>query len=120
VSGRIRYPDAFVFCSPAPGHVTVIEDPVVVFEVLSPSTSRIDRIDKLSEYRATKSIQRYVILEPDSVAATARTGKDWIVRPLIVGDSLEMPEIEIVIPLSDIYSDVEFGPSAVDDPPDIV
>jgi Uma2 family endonuclease len=40
VAGRIRYPDAFVFCTPATRDQTVIPDPVVVFEVLSPSTSR--------------------------------------------------------------------------------
>jgi Uma2 family endonuclease len=76
VAGRIRYPDAFVFCTPAPGNVTVIKDPVVVFEVLGPGTSRIDRIDKLREYRATKSIRRYVILEPDSIAATVQRRSD--------------------------------------------
>jgi Uma2 family endonuclease len=120
VAGRIRYPDAFVFCTPAPGNVTVIKDPVVVFEVLSPGTSRIDRFDKLREYRATKSIQRYVILEPDSIAATVYTrgGEDWIVHPLVAGDLLDMPEIEVVIALSDIYADVELGPSASDEPPD--
>src|ERR1700761_952290 len=39
VMGHIRYPDAFVFCSQVAGSETVIRDPVVVFEVLSPSTS---------------------------------------------------------------------------------
>jgi len=117
VAGRIRYPDAFVFCTPAPGSATVIKDPVVVFEVLSPSTSRADRIDKLREYRATTSIQRYVILEPDGIAATVYTrgGEDWIVRPLVAGDLLEMPEIDVVIPLSEIYADVELGPDAASD-----
>src|ERR1700712_3592917 len=46
-AGRIRYPDAFVFCTPVPPRTTVIQDPVVVFEVLSESTSRTDRIEKL-------------------------------------------------------------------------
>ena len=90
-----------------------------MFEVLTPSTSRTDRIDKLCEYRATPSIQRYVILEPDSIAATlyTRANEDWVVRPLIADDVLEMPEIGVVIPLSDIYADVEFGP-ATDQPSD--
>jgi Uma2 family endonuclease len=120
VAGRIRYPDAFVFCTPVPANVTIIKDPVVVFEVLSPGTSRTDRIDKLRECRATKSIQRYVILEPDSIAATVYTrgGEDWIVRPLVAGDALAMPEIEVVIQLSDIYADVELGPSASGEPPE--
>jgi Uma2 family endonuclease len=54
VAGRIRYPDAFVMCSPVLPRTTVLRDPVVVFEVLSESTSRTDRIAKLREYGATR------------------------------------------------------------------
>lgn len=47
VQGRIRYPHAHVSCTPfAPG-ATIVPEPFVVFEVLSPSTSRTDRIEKL-------------------------------------------------------------------------
>jgi Uma2 family endonuclease len=60
---RIRYPDAFVYCTPVPPGDTIIEEPVVVFEVLNPSTSNTDRIEKPREYQATESIQRYVSLE---------------------------------------------------------
>jgi Uma2 family endonuclease len=60
----IRYPDAFVVCSPPPPLGTrIATDPVIVFEILSDSTSTIDRIDKNQEYRNTPSIRRYVILE---------------------------------------------------------
>ncbi len=44
VSGRIRYPDAFVICSPVEPGTRVIETRVVVFEVLSHSTSVTDRV----------------------------------------------------------------------------
>ncbi len=72
-------------------------EPVVVFEILSPSTSRTDRIEKLREYQATPSIQRYVILEQDSIAAMvfARHGDDWIGTALTEADTLQMPEIGI-------------------------
>ena len=63
VMGRLRYPDAFVVCTPVPPKTTVIRDPVVVFEVISDGTARTDRFHKLREYTATPSIQRYVILE---------------------------------------------------------
>ena len=84
VAGRIRYPDAFVYCTAVPSNETVIREPVVVFEVLSPGTSRTVRIEKLREYQATESIQRYVILEQDSIAATVftRQGTDWIAHVL--------------------------------------
>ncbi len=108
VVGRIRYPDAFVYCTPVPPGETVIREPVVVFEVLSPGTSRTDRIEKLREYQATPSIQRYVILEQDSVAATVftRQGAAWDARALTAGESLAMPEIDVTLPLGDIYADV--------------
>ncbi len=109
VAGRIRYPDAFVFCSAATRDQTVIKDPVVVFEVLSPSTSHIDRIEKLREYPATASIRRYVLLEQDAVAATVYLKQDatWTVSVLTDGERLVMPEIEADMPLSAIYADVE-------------
>jgi Uma2 family endonuclease len=90
-----------------PSNETVIREPVVVFEVLSPGTSRTDRIEKLREYQATGSIQRYVILEQDSIAATVftRQGTDWIVHALTSGDTLRMPEIAVELPLSDIFAD---------------
>lgn len=109
VVGRIRYPDAFVYCQPVPRDEQIIREPVVVFEVVSTSTSRVDRILKLREYQATDSIQRYVILEQDSIAATVfeRHGTDWTARPITEGDVLAMPEIEIELALTDIYSDVD-------------
>jgi Uma2 family endonuclease len=110
VMDRIRYPDAFVYCTRVPAGETVIKEPVVVFEVLSPGTSRTDRIEKLREYQATASIQRYVILEQDSIAATvfARHGSDWDARALTADDVLRMPEIDVEIRLADIYADLQF------------
>jgi Uma2 family endonuclease len=116
VMDRIRYPDAFVYFTPVPPTETVIKNPVVVFEVLSPGTSRTDRIEKLREYQAAQSIQRYVILEQDSIAATvlACRGADWIVHALIAEDILRMPEIEVELPLTDIYADVQLPPQSDD------
>jgi Uma2 family endonuclease len=118
VNGRIRYPDAFVSCGPVSRTATVIKDPLIIFEVLSPSTSRTDRIEKLREYQATESVQRYVILESDSIAATvfSRSGEHWIARPLLEGDSVALPEVQIELPLSGIYADVELPPLDLTEP----
>jgi Uma2 family endonuclease len=110
VAGRIRYPDAFVFSLPALPRDTVIREPVVVFEVLSDSTSRIDRIEKLREYGATPSIQRYVILEQGAIAAMVfvRRGADLVAETLMAADTLHMPEIDVSVPLAEFYTDVAF------------
>ena len=80
VAGSIRYPDAFVVYSPLPRGTRVVTDPVVVFEVLSPSTASTDIGIKNQEYRDTPSIQRYVMLAQDDQRATifARVGNDWV------------------------------------------
>ena len=111
VAGRIRYPDAFVVCSPVPPRDTVVRDPVVVFEVLSESTSRTDRIEKLREYGATPSIQRYVILEQDAIAAMVfvRRGADLLVETLTADDTLRMPEIDVEVPMAEFYTGIDLN-----------
>jgi len=89
-AGKIRYPDAFVACSPVAGNATVVSDPVIVFEIISPGTSGVDRITESREYPDTPSIQRYVILEQDRRAATvfSRAHDDWAGH-VIVGERSE-------------------------------
>ena len=57
-----RYPDGFVTCTPGAGASTVVADPVVVFEVLSPSSAGLDGITRNREYGAVPSVRRYVML----------------------------------------------------------
>lgn len=109
VAGSIRYPDAFVVCSPLPRGTTVVSDPVVVFEILSPSTAETDLTEKNREYRDTASVQRYVILEQSHQAAIVfeRRAGDWIGH-LLAGDAvLTMPEIGVELPLASLYQGVE-------------
>jgi Uma2 family endonuclease len=102
----------FVHCKPVAASETMIRDPVIVFEVVSPGSSRTDRIVKLREYRETESIRHYVILEQDSIAATVftRQGADWTARALTESDTLSLPEIGIDLALVEIYSDVLLPP----------
>jgi Uma2 family endonuclease len=113
-AGSVRYPDVAVTCSPIAMSATVVKNPVVVFEVASESTARTDRIDKLREYQATPSIQRYVILEQTSIAATvfARLGEIWTASALNENDTLRMPEIGIELPLAECYLGLEMSAPA--------
>jgi Uma2 family endonuclease len=108
VADRIRYPDAFVTCGPASPGSTVVETPVVVFEILSPGTAATDRIVKNEEYRSTPSIQRYVMLEQARQAATvfARQNEDWVGHVLVGNTTIDMPEIGISVPLAELYEGV--------------
>src|SRR5208282_3612904 len=52
----VRYPDAMVVCKPVDRRATWVTEPVVVFEVLSESTSHVDLVEKLQEYTAVPSM----------------------------------------------------------------
>lgn len=116
-AGSVRYPDVVVTCSPVVGTADILPDPVVVFEVLSSSTASVDRVTKNEEYRATPSIQRYVMLEQPRVAATvfARAGDSWT-GTVATGDALlALPEINVELPLVELYADVDLPPPDTDD-----
>ena len=119
VVGRFRYSDAFVVCTPVGPRQTFVTDPVVVFEIMSEGTANTDLVEKNAEYRATASIQRYVLLEQTHAAAIvfARKGEDWVSEIVAGAEAvLRLPELGIEIPLADIYADVELTGSALDAP----
>jgi len=115
---HIRYPDGFVTCTPGDNASTMVSDPVVIFEVLSPSTAASDRIVKAREYQAMPSVQRYVMFEQDRPGATvyARSGDTWILEILIVDSVLALPEIGVSLPLAEIYEGIAFETEGDDEP----
>ena len=110
-AGSIRYPDAFVSCSPGSVTDRIIGEPVVVFEVVSESTARTDRIDKLRDYFRAPCIQRYVIVEQTSAAATVfvRESNGLKAHPLTTEDVIRLPEIGIELPIAELYVDIAFS-----------
>jgi Uma2 family endonuclease len=109
-AGSIRYPDAFVVCSPIPRGTLIVTNPVIVFEVLSPSTSSIDWNDKKREYWQVPSIERYVILEQSRPLVTVfwRSDSDWKSDVIADDGDLSLPEIGITVPLAELYDGVTF------------
>ncbi|HEY1454149.1 MAG TPA: Uma2 family endonuclease [Roseiarcus sp.] len=67
IDARMTFePDASVVCGPRRSDdAIVVNDPVVVVEVLSPSTAAIDHGRKLSGYFSLPSVEHYLILDPD-------------------------------------------------------
>jgi Uma2 family endonuclease len=113
LNDAIRYPDGLVTCSEVSGEARLVPGVVVVFEVISPGSGRMDRIVKVREYAAVPSIRRYVILESSSAGLTVfeRSGPDeiWRAATLTKDDSLDMPEIGIEIPVAEFYETIAFG-----------
>jgi Uma2 family endonuclease len=116
VGAAVRYPDALVTCSKFDGAARIVPGVVVIFEVLSPTSGRIDRIFKVREYAAVPSVRRYVILESTSIGLQVlertRANEPWTATALTGDDILRMPEIGIEIPVGELYEGVDFGDDA--------
>src|SRR6185312_14639185 len=78
-NGTVRYPDLSVTCRPTGDRDDHIPDPVLVIEVLSPSTEREDRGRKKFDYFSTPSIVQYVIIEQDErrIELYSRADTKW-------------------------------------------
>jgi Uma2 family endonuclease len=112
IGDTVRYPDAVVTCTKFSARDRVVPNPVIVFEVVSPSSVRIDRVVKLREYQAVSTIRRYVIVEPDAVAITVfsrdHEGEMFRATGLAEDDILQLSEIDIEIPVAAIYEGIVF------------
>ena len=99
------YPDVTVECSE--GNAQEIEEPSVIFEVLSPDTDRADRGDKLVNYQSLPSMRVYVLVDQYRPAVTTfRRDAAGVWRMEFTGDlaaTLELPEIGCALPLAAIY-----------------
>jgi Uma2 family endonuclease len=99
-------PDAQVYCGPElEPSALLVENPIIVVEVLSPSTGRNDALGKLTGYFRLPSVQHYLIVDPDQplVIHHARgQGADILTRIIREGVvTLDLHGIEIA--LADIY-----------------
>jgi Uma2 family endonuclease len=107
IGDAVRYPHGVVTRTKVPGTDRRVPGVVAVFEVISPASGLIDRIDKVREYHAVPSIRRYVMLESTSIGLTvlARRGEgdQWTATTLIAGETLQMPELGIEIPVTELY-----------------
>jgi Uma2 family endonuclease len=98
-------PDALINCGPpVPSDATVATNPVVVVEVLSPTTQAIDTSDKLLDYFRVPSIQHYLIVSARrrEVIHHQRAGAEIVSRIVNLG-SIQLDPPGIAIDLADIY-----------------
>ena len=99
-------PDAMIYCGPKlPPGALVVENPLIVIEVLSPSTGRNDASRKLAGYFSLASVRHYLIIDPDEplVIHHAR-GDDGIVRTAILREGAVLIDPPgLTLAFADIY-----------------
>ena len=104
------YPDVFVTCEPADDNSHVVRQPKLIIEVLSPSTSRNDRGDKLANYKRIPSVEEIVHIEQDwPEIFIVRRSDRWKRHIYTMLDSLvHLESIGLTIPVSAFYQTATF------------
>jgi Uma2 family endonuclease len=108
------YPDVLVICPPVPDHTIELEAPVLVAEVLSPSTARTDKHERFANYATLTSLRHYVLVATDTARVLhyrrADSG-DWGEPEELLGQNavLRLDALGIEIPLFDVYARVSIG-----------
>jgi len=120
VEDDCHLPDIMVTCNEQDltENKTYIEHPKLVIEVLSPTTEKYDRMDKVWIYTQCPSIQEYVLINWDIMIVQKMTRKgtegldtiQWIDRFYNQGESLELETIGLTIRVDDIYDRVVLPP----------
>ena len=84
----------------------VVDSPVLIVEVLSPSTEGIDRREKLRAYRTLPGLKEYAMVSQDEcrVELHRRRGDiGWDIITFEPGDTVELAGVELQLPIADVY-----------------
>ncbi len=111
-AGLITYPDVAVYC----GKPELTENqcgllnPVILIEVLSPSTRCYDQSDKFTLYRSISSFQDYLLIDSEKIAVQhyrKSEPDEWILHDYLnITDSIYLKSIQETISLIEMYDDV--------------
>ena len=113
------YPDASVICESNRQTETFQDKPVVVIEVLSPSTRAIDLDEKLTAYLSIETLEAYILLEQDKpIAIVMRRTPIGFLREVYEGlaSTIDLPTIGCRLSLEEMYTSVDFTPANVQEP----
>ncbi len=103
------YPDVLLSCAASDRNPLFREQPLLLIEVASPSTERIDRGEKLNAYRQVPSLAEYAIVAQDQPQIEVYRRRAGWVRELLEPDqALTLECIGLTLPISEVYSDVGF------------
>ncbi|GAB4459592.1 MAG: Uma2 family endonuclease [Armatimonadaceae bacterium] len=123
---RYRYPDVTVIgTEPQFDENNALLNPVLLVEVLSPSTEREDRTDKFRDYQQLRSLRHYILIEQDRVSVThfeKMMGELWA----IVGDYTEISanlqirvsDVPVSVPLASVYRRASLASAAEENEPE--
>ena len=110
------YPDVSVACGPrftAINGLRTLLNPVLVVEVLSPTTAQDDQGVKFMQYQTIDSLAGYLLVDSTAPAVLhyRKVDEVWVPRRYEgAGEEIELPELGIALPLAEVYLDTGLLP----------
>lgn len=105
------YPDLMVTCSALDAADRLIKrEPVLVVEVLSPSTAAFDRGDKFAAYRMLQSLREYLLVDVEQRRCELyRIGSDglWVLHPGASGEGVKLACVDLEIPGDELWAELD-------------
>ena len=114
-TGLATYPDVIVICAPIerdPEHRETVTNPIVLVEVLSESTERYDRRDKMYHYRRIASLRAYVLVsqkEPRLEVYRRNPDDTWTLFDVRAPGSIELEALGCQLDVEAIHRGVELA-----------
>jgi Uma2 family endonuclease len=112
-SGLYTYPDVVVVCGEPQfedDYLDTLLNPTVLFEILSKSTERYDRIAKSDYYRTLESLTEHLLIAQDEVQVeqyVKQANGQWLLSDLRSIDAvIELESIDCTLALRDVYDKV--------------
>ncbi len=116
---RFYYPDVQVVCQ-SNDPLSVFQDhPVLIIEVLSPSTRRYDLDEKMAAYLNIHSLECYIAIEQHQpIAVVMRRSTGGFLRQTVHGieAKIDLPFLGCTLPMQQIYDGIEFTAECVQEP----
>jgi Uma2 family endonuclease len=103
------YPDVVVTCDAAGADAYFRTEPRLIIEVISPTTERIDRHEKMMAHKSVPSLQEYVLVSQDEprVEVYRRKDKEWEVSAFTdAEEQLRLTSVELSLSVGEIYRNV--------------
>ena len=108
--------DIAVSCQPYTQGEQLVQEPILIVEILSPSTERNDRRQKLPAYQEIGSVREIVFIDADSHHAEVyrRDNSHWGIELVRGADAtLFLPSVELRISMSELYEGIASPDSTV-------
>ncbi|MCX7093260.1 MAG: Uma2 family endonuclease [Methylobacter sp.] len=108
IDSNFFYPDVIVDCHFDNSEPYFTQTPIIIVEVLSKSTRRMDETIKLMSYITIPSLQEYVLIQQDFVdIQVLRRSEGWLPKHYFLGDEITFEAIDLTLSVEDIYLRVQ-------------